>query len=91
MRVRLFASFREAVGSSVVDLGPMEGRKVSELLAVLAECYPALAGLISQAMVAVNLEYVGPEHRLRDGDEVALIPPVSGGADGALQDRQRAD
>lgn len=82
--MRLFASFREAVGQSVVEVEAPEGLTVSSLLDMLAARYPALDRLIRQAMVAVNMEYVGPDFRLHANDEVALIPPVSGGAGGPV-------
>ena len=50
---------------------------VRDLLDALAHQIPALAR--TRGMVAVNQEYVTPEAPLKDGDEVALIPPVSGG------------
>ena len=78
-RVRLFASFRQQIGAgeAEVDLGP--GARVRDLLAALRERYPGLGPGLESAMVAVNLEYVGPDYRLEPGDEVAIIPPVSGG------------
>jgi len=75
VRVRLFAALRERAGSGSVDVELPEG-------AVLGDVWPVLAlgdepdGLL----YAVNREYAPPETRLSPGDEVALIPPVSGGA-----------
>ena len=80
LRVRLFASFRQQVGSSAVDIELGAGRRVRDLLAALCQAYPSLGPALERAMVAVNLEYVGPNFQLGPGDEVALIPPVSGGA-----------
>lgn len=79
LRVRLFASFRQAVGAGEVDVRLGERPCVGELLAALRREYPALGPAADSAMVAVNLEYVGPDYRLEPGDEVAIIPPVSGG------------
>lgn len=79
VRVRLFASFREAVGSSTLAWDAPDGARVSEVVAALRDTYPALGPAVGQAMLAVNQEYVGPDLTLRDGDELALIPPVSGG------------
>ena len=50
-----------------------------DLLSALDREYPRLGPALQNAMVAVNLEYVGPDYRLGAEDEVALIPPVSGG------------
>jgi molybdopterin converting factor small subunit len=61
----------------MVDLG--EGLTAADAYAVLCRRHPELAGLENSLMYAVNAEYVRPEHPLRDGDELALIPPVSGG------------
>jgi molybdopterin synthase catalytic subunit len=71
--VRLFASLRELAGSSSLEL---------ENVASVADVWPRLglgdepAGLL----YAVNREYVSSDQPLADGDEVALIPPVSGGS-----------
>ncbi len=78
VQVRLFAAYREAVGTNRVDVALPAGARVSELLDRLTAEHPKLSP--SSGMVAVNQEYVGPDYALRDGDEVALIPPVSGGA-----------
>jgi len=70
--VRLFAGLRERAGWS---------RRELEGLARVGDVWPALdlgeepGGLL----YAVNREYADAGHKLRDGDEVALIPPVSGG------------
>jgi molybdopterin synthase catalytic subunit len=72
VHVRLFAGLRERAGWS--------SREVDA--ATVADVWPAL-GLGSEPeglLYAVNREYAGPDRELQDGDEVALIPPVSGGA-----------
>lgn len=80
LRVRLFASYREAVGSSVVELTCEEATKVDALWPALVARYPALARFPAPSGYAVNDEYVVGPRELRDGEEVALIPPVSGGS-----------
>ena len=52
---------------------------VGTLLAALAARYPALAERLATVACAVGDTLVGPDHPLRDGDEAALLPPVSGG------------
>lgn len=80
INVRYFAALREGVGKSseVRELG--DGATVNDLLAALAGDYPMLARLQAASMPMVNQEYVEPARVLHDGDEFALIPPVSGGA-----------
>lgn len=79
IRVRLFASFREAAGSGTLAWDAPEGATVSEVVAALRETYPGLGPAADRALLAVNQEYVGGDLTLHDGDELALIPPVSGG------------
>jgi MoaD family protein len=78
-RVRLFASFRQAAGAGEVEVEVGPEPRVRDVLDALRDAYPGLEPALAAAMVAVNLEYVGPDFRLNPGDEVAIIPPVSGG------------
>ena len=80
VRLRLFASVREIVGSGEVALEVAEGSTVGDLVRQVGERYPRLRGLAPSLLLAVNREYRAPDHPLRDGDEVGLIPPVSGGS-----------
>ena len=75
VRVRLFAQLRERAGRSEVELDLPEGARVRDALAAVDEI---AAGL--PVVMAVNREYAGEDDELSAGDEVALIPPVSGGA-----------
>lgn len=77
LRVRLFASYREAAGTNCLETTLAEPATVRELLDALAPQIPALTR--TRGLIAVNQEYVTSEVTLHDGDEVALIPPVSGG------------
>ncbi len=79
MRTRLFAAFREASGRAQVELELPHDATVADAVGALQTMFPKLEQAVRQAMLAVNHEYVGPDLRLRDGDELALIPPVSGG------------
>jgi MoaD family protein len=78
----MFASFRESVGARSVEVELGTAPTVGDLLAELGRRYPALGPTVERALVAVNLEYVGSDFRLSPADEVALIPPVSGGGSG---------
>jgi MoaE-MoaD fusion protein len=73
--VRLFAVLRERAGSDRLELDLPEGASVADALAEVDD----LAGGLRLVM-AVNREYAAADHRLEPGDELALIPPVSGGA-----------
>jgi MoaE-MoaD fusion protein len=76
--VRLFASYREAAGAARLEAALPEGARVRDLQEQLVSRVPALTR--TQGLVAVNQTYVGPDFVLHAGDEVAFIPPVSGGA-----------
>src|SRR5437763_2820458 len=80
LRVRLFAVLRQRAGRDSIELQVDEGATVAEAMATL-EREPSLAGIIERVPVrmAVNREYVSPETPLAAGDELALVPPVSGG------------
>jgi MoaE-MoaD fusion protein len=73
--VRLFAILRERAGSDRIELELPEGARVADALAAVDD----LAGGLSLVM-AVNREYAAADQPLEAGDELALIPPVSGGA-----------
>lgn len=79
VRVLYFGIVRERLGlrEEAVEL-PM-GSKVADLTALLSAKHGNLAAGVSALRLAVNLEYVDSDAILRDNDEVAVIPPVSGG------------
>jgi molybdopterin synthase catalytic subunit len=77
--VRLFAGLRERAGADRVQVELPAGASVADLLAALAAT-PVGALRPGQCVVALNREYAGAEEEVRPDDEVALIPPVSGGA-----------
>lgn len=79
LSVRLFASVREALGTSAITLDLPAGATVGTLTRELHSRYPQMRDL-PPAMVSVNFEYVGEDHPLRENDQVAVIPPVSGGS-----------
>ena len=77
--VKLFASYRERVGESEITVEMPDEATVGCLAEEVARQYPNLIADPSRLVVAVNQEYRDHLHGLEDGDEVALIPPVSGG------------
>ena len=75
VRVRLFAILRERAGTGELELDLPEGARVSDAVARIGDLPEGLP-----VVVAVNREYVRDDPALSPGDELALIPPVSGGA-----------
>lgn len=79
IKVKLFAILRERAGAAVVSKEIQDGSTVAQLWESLQRDYPKLAGPTFRLLYAVNQTYVTPEEILKDGDELAIIPPVSGG------------
>ena len=77
--VQLFAGARDAVGRGEVEVSIGEGCTAREVGEALVREFPELRELAGRAVLAVNQEFVGAEHPVKPGDEVALIPPISGG------------
>jgi molybdopterin synthase sulfur carrier subunit len=79
IEVLLFASARELVGNSRVEISLADGARVADLRRELAKAYPTLKGLMPSVRFAVGTDYVDDAATLRSGASVACIPPVSGG------------
>ena len=79
IKVLFFASCRDAVGHRSCDWEIEEGYQVADLQRELVAAYPQLAAVQQVLSIAVNSEYAGNHTELKAGDEVAFIPPVSGG------------
>lgn len=83
IRVRLFAALAEAVGGRELTLcGLAEPATAGAVGEALFERFPEAAGMRESVMYAVNAEYVQADFPVTSRDSVALIPPVSGGAEG---------
>jgi molybdopterin synthase catalytic subunit len=78
--VKLFGRVREAVGEKELSVELPDGASARELRGLLARRYPAFDATGDRLAVSVQLEVVPLDTTLHDGDEVAFLPPVSGGA-----------
>jgi molybdopterin converting factor subunit 1 len=79
VRVKFFAILRERAGTSEVAKDLAEGSTVADLWRQLQKDYPKLDVPGIRLLYAVNQDYVGVDHKLKDQDEVVFVPPVSGG------------
>ena len=79
INVRLFAGLHDLVGKRDVVLELPDGATVEQLRDRLGEEYPIVQPFLTTLVCAVDEEYVPPEYVLREGEDVALIPPISGG------------
>lgn len=79
LQVLLFAGLAEQAGSRQISVEVPQDATVEQLRSAIAESYPNLAALLTSCFVSVNREFALPDQQLRAEDEIALIPPVSGG------------
>ncbi|MFD1991221.1 molybdenum cofactor biosynthesis protein MoaE [Paenibacillus nicotianae] len=91
--VRLFAGLAERIGQSqvIIEIPPTEELTVAQLKKLLSEQYPEAKIIIEAAFAAVNQEYALADNKIKPVDEIALIPPVSGGSGIDTTTSQTAD
>jgi molybdopterin synthase catalytic subunit len=80
VRVLFFGILKDVVGKALDAIELPDGASVRDLLARYESQFPKLKELVASLAVAVNQQYAGPDTKLKPDDEVALLPPVSGGA-----------
>ena len=80
VRVRLFARLRDIAGTAELKREVPAGATVRKVWETLAAEFPELAHYATSMSTAVNAEYTQSDAVLHDGDEVAFLPPVSGGS-----------
>ena len=79
VRVRLFAVARQLAGRDLVEVDVDEPATVSKLRTRLAAEIPALGEVLPHVTFAIGTRYVGDSAAIANGDDLACIPPVSGG------------
>jgi molybdopterin synthase catalytic subunit len=82
VRVLFFGMLRESAGKSSDEIELPQAASVRDVLRHYEAQIPRLVGSIGSLAVAVNQQYAGPDTKLSAGDEIALLPPVSGGSPG---------
>jgi molybdopterin synthase catalytic subunit len=83
VRVLFFGSLKDVVGKAGEELELPQGSCVRDVLAHYQSQFPRLSASLPSLAIAVNQQYSRPETKLSAGDEVALLPPVSGGSPSA--------
>ena len=79
VRLRFFAALRERIGRSELEVALADGARVADAWAMICQQHPQVEMMGGAMSFALNHEYVERDHLLAHGDELALIPPVSGG------------
>lgn len=77
--VSFYSYFKDLTGAASSVESMPDGGTVAMLYDQLAARFPKLAAMQKSTLIAVGVEYQGRDYVLRDGDEVALFPPVQGG------------
>src|ERR1017187_4483185 len=80
VRVLFFGILKEIVGKPADEIDLPDGASVRDVLAHYGSQIPRLKESLPSLALAVNQEYAGPDTKLKADDEIALLPPVSGGA-----------
>lgn len=84
LSVLFFGGARDAVGQEEVELSINPGSTAAQVFEQLVRAHPELQRFGKSLLLAVNQEYADPKREVRDGDELAIFPPVSGGSAGIL-------
>ncbi|HSF31654.1 MAG TPA: molybdopterin converting factor subunit 1 [Candidatus Tectomicrobia bacterium] len=76
---KFFAAIKDIVGTPEIELELPDGVTAGELFERYCQQHAPLSRYANTTMISVNFEFVPPETPLHEGDEIAFIPPVSGG------------
>jgi molybdopterin synthase sulfur carrier subunit len=79
VHAEFYSRLREIVGAPSREVALPEGARVGELVAQLCSDYPRLGDFERSMLFGIGLEFVNADHLLRDGDTIAVMPPVQGG------------
>ena len=79
IKVKFFALARDLAGTAEAEIDVPRNSTAAAALVRVVEAFPSLSKIHARLALAVNLAYVRQDHLLIEGDELALIPPVSGG------------
>ena len=79
VRVEFYSRLKEIVDASFLELSIPENATVADLFLQLQHRYPDLRDFEKSTLFGIGVEFVGRDHKLNDGETVAIMPPVQGG------------
>jgi len=79
IKVKFFSSHRDAVGKKEIEVEIKENSSINDLLEMLSENYPKLKELTDYTVLSLNHRYADGNEIIKEGDEVAIFPPLEGG------------
>jgi molybdopterin synthase catalytic subunit len=91
VRVLFFGALKDLAGKGTDSLSLPEAATLGDVISLYEVRIPRLKDWVGSMAMSVNQEYAGPETKLKSGDEVALLPPVSGGSPRASIVREKID
>jgi molybdopterin converting factor subunit 1 len=86
VKVLFFATLKERAGVKEIDLDIQEATTVQQIKAQLGERYPGLQEALPSALISINREYAFDQDVIPNDAEIAIFPPVSGGAGNSVPD-----
>lgn len=79
VRVQFWSYFKDLAGCAETSVTLSDGASIADLLRAVHARFPKLAAAEKSTLIAVGVDYQPRDHRLKDGDELSLFPPVQGG------------
>ena len=79
VRVQFYAQLRDLIGMRELEVDLAEGASVRELLDQIYAKQPALRSYDKRILIGADLEFVDRNHKLKPGEEIAIMPPMQGG------------
>lgn len=79
IRAEFYSRLKEIVGASVLEMSLPQNATVGDLFERLKGSYPELRDFGKSILFGIGVEFVDPNHELKEGDTVAIMPPVQGG------------
>ena len=79
VRAEFYSSLKEIVDASAFELSLPENATVNDLLEQLQQHFPKLRAFAKSILCGIGVEFVDRNHQLKEGDTVAIMPPVQGG------------
>jgi molybdopterin converting factor subunit 1 len=80
IKIKFFAHLRDLMNCETTEITVDQDASVNDVKSIIAERFPKLREHVKTVSFAIDNEYVSKDKKLKDGDEVALIPPISGGS-----------
>lgn len=79
IKIELFSVYREAIGEKEIEIEIKDDAKIKDIIQFLTKKYPSIRKFIGYAIFSINHEYADENRSVKEGDEIAIFPPIGGG------------